>query len=456
MARSRSAEFLNMKRSLLILLTMILSLNIHAGLLLSQAQNKQGTISRHFIIAIDVAYTDHGCISFISQQSTKDCIFRLLDKNDFCSKDYLSLVSYSLGLYNPDFSTFVTIANDPSNNPVKWRQFQNAKAANAALGNTWQWQDMTLKQHLRLFSNGCIGSMQSLAKQYILKTLKTDNPNQICNETILLMVTDEVVNGLDNNYVNEYNNVSCYNPSAFGNHQKEVFDFAKECDANFQFERTSIMNCSGLSLYNRTGTYTDNLIFNNKPNLKVVPYIVRPVVRPAIQAITDIPSPLPIKTVKGGYKLELNANVLSEKYKIHSLDLLLPNEKCNIDINDGNLFIERNKLSDGDSIALLMNVKYVDGIYNGISMTPKIPIYNQGLTLKTKFRLQQDTKILGIIPLHDFFWWFFPNDIQMEIAIWTVILILISILTIIFITFKWFIKKTRYVPNNKDISLVKI
>lgn len=437
----------------MILLTMILSLSVHASLLLSSHEQKQNdVISRHFIIAIDVAYTDHGCYSFISQRATKDCIFNLLNENGFCSNDYLSLVSYSLRLSNPDFSTFVTIAKDPSNKLVKWCQFSNANVASNSMGNTWNWQDMALKQHLSLFPDGRIGSMQSLAKQYILKTLKSDNPQQICNETLLLMITDEVVNGVDNNYVNEYNNVSFYNPSAFNQYKKEVFDFAKECDANFQFERTKIKSCKGLSWDDRT----EALRFNNKPNLKVVPYIARPVVRPAIQAITDIPSPLPIKTVKGGYRLELNANALSEKYEIHSLDLLLSDEKCNIDINDGNLFIERDKLSDGDSIALQMNVKYIDGIYNGISMSPRVPIYNQGLTLKTKFRLQQDTKILGMIPLHDFFWWFFPNDIQMEIAIWTVIIILISIMIIIYLAFKWFRKKTCYIPNNKDISLVKI
>lgn len=445
------AKLRNMKRYLMILLTMTLSLSIHASLLLSLETQKKHNYSRHFVIAVDVSYTDLGCTRFITQQQTKDCIFNLLAKNGFNENDFLSLVSYSLSLGQPDFSNFVTIARDNRGIPVKWRQFENANDASIKLGSAVSWDDMVLRQHLRLCPHPR-GSMQSLAKQYILKTLTSKNPKQICNETLLLMITDEVVNGIDNNYVNEYNEVTFHNPQVFSNLREEVFEFVRECDAMFQFERTKLQNCKEFS----NDKISKNLRFKDKSNLKVVPYIVRPVVRPAIQAITDIPSPLPIKIVKGGYRLELNANVLSKIYEIYSLDLLLPNEKINIDINEGKLFVERDKLSDGDSIALQMDVKYIDGIYNGISMSPRIPIYNQGLTLKTKFRLQQDNKILGMIPLHDSFWWFFPDDIQKEIILWSVILILVVIIFIIYIAFKCFRRRTRYIPQNKDISLVRI
>lgn len=435
---------------------MTLSLFCHASLFLGSKnleykKEEKKAISRHFVIAVDVSYTDFECTRFITQQQTKDCIFNLLAKNGFNENDFLSLVSYSLSLGQPDFSNFVTIARDNRGIPVKWRQFENANDASIKLGSAVSWDDMVLRQHLRLCPHPR-GSMQSLAKQYILKTLTSKNPQHICNETLLLMITDEEANGIDNNYVNEYNQVSFHNSQAFRDLRKEVFAFVRKCDAMFQFERTKLEHCREFS----NDLISNNLIFNQKRNLKVVPYIVRPVVLPAIQSVTDIPIPLPIKTVKGGYKLELNVNVFSEKYEIHSLDLLLPDEKFNININEGNLFIGRDKLSDGDSIALQMEIKYVDGIYNGISMSPKMSVFNQGLTLKTKFRLQQDTKILGMIPLHDSFWWFFPNDIQKEIIIWTVILILVVIIFIIYIAFKWFRRRTRYIPQNKDISLVKI
>lgn len=437
-----------MKWILIILLTISLLLPINAQ------QGVNAAVKRHIVVAVDVAYTDYTCKSFIADENTMDCIFRLLNENGFCSNDYLSFVSYSLNLTNPDFATFVSIANDTFGKPIRWRQYKDASAARQAMKSNWY--DITIGHHFEYIRDGHAGSMQSLVKQYVLKMLKSNQPKELCDETLLLIITDEVVNGVDNNYVNEYANVSFYNISAFDKNKIAVFDFAKECDANFQFVRTKIKNVAGLALDGQVGIFTDDLRFEQKSNLKVVPYIVLPVVRPAIQSITDIPSPLPIKIIKDGYKLDLDVNVLSDKFAINSMDLILADGRHGIDIRDGELLIKRDQLSDGDSIALEMDVRYLDGIYNAISMSPKVMIYKRGLTLQTKFKLQQDTKILGMVPLYDSLWWFFPNDIQMAVMTWNIIIILIFIMLVCYIAFRIFQSITRYVPKNKDISLVKI
>ena len=126
----------------------------------------------------------------------------ILENNSFSKNDYLSFVSYSLNMNSPDFNQFATVAKDSSGKQIKWAQYKNVNEAINQL--TPNWYDITIGHHLH--NNGKVASMQSIAKQYVLKAV-TSTKN-VADETWLLMITDDLVNGVGNNYANEYNTVA--------------------------------------------------------------------------------------------------------------------------------------------------------------------------------------------------------------------------------------------------------
>ena len=274
------------------------------------------------------------------------------------------------------------------------------------------------------------------------------------------MITDEQVNGTDDNYSQEYNNLStCYGADIykFRALKKDVFDFAAKCNNKFQFENTKIKNIRGI--------YTDTLSLGYR-ELKIVPYIVRPVVRPAIQSISNIPSPLPIRRVKGGYSMNIDVKTYSEEYEIKSLSLVLKNDTLTkewgeLEPNDTDnrgkwdLHIGRDNLSDGDTIILEMEVKYNDGIYNSMLMSPRQAQYREGLTLRLKYNAEQEAKILGFIPMCDFLWWFWPNNAQSIVILWDLIILLIIIGIAVYLFYRWFVRINTYVPSNKALKIKK-
>lgn len=414
------------------------------------------SLKRHFIIAVDVAYANSYPKDFIKAPSTRDQIFELLKVNNFNENDYLTFVSYALNLSNPNFETFVSVATDQSHKPIFWRQYEDANVAKNDLSSNWS--DITIEHHQQYISNATIGSMQSLAKEYVLKAASPQRFYFTCDETILLMITDDKVNAVDNNYVNEYYNVSTLDGipySQFESLKGSVFDYAEKCNNNYRIQKISLQGINGLFFNNKDKYFTfDSYNSYLKDKLKIVPYRVLPTTLPSIQTITDIPSTIPFKTVKGGYTLKLDVKMLDERFGFSTLNLVLP-KSCHTIYNNKELFISRDQLTDGDSISLELEVLYKDGIYNGITMSPKNPTYKNGMTLKTKFSLQENTKIMGLIPLHDSFWWFYPNNVEKAVLTWDLIIILIFIMIICYIGFGIFRHITRFTPKNSEISLKK-
>lgn len=410
--------------------------------------------NRHYIFAFDVAYANKGCIDFISSDHMMNIIWKILNENDYTSNDYISVVSYSIDMQNPDFNRFVTVAKDIDGNEIKWARYTNA---DDAIGNfSWNWYDITVGHHKQ---HGRIASMQSLAKQYALKAVAKEN--YAADETWLLMITDDKVNGVGDSYVNEYNIVSTTgNHRIFSALKQEVFSFMGKFNEKIQFENIPIRNMSGEKTYN-LGLGHDKL--------KIIAYKAKPTVLPSIQSVTNIPSPLPIKRVRGGFKLDMDVQSLSNDFIIDSLNLKIKDFIYSIPIKGNTAFIERNQpsidnstfidkdsLSDGDSITLTMTMRYHDGYYNGMLITPTEDIYRQGMTLKTQYKMQDDAKVFGILPLIDLLWWFFPNNAAYAVFTWDVIIVLIFIGIICVIAYRIFRKITRYQPDNKDIIIKRM
>ena len=101
-------------------------------------------------------------------------------------------------------------------------------------------------------------------------------------------------------------------------------------------------------------------------------------------------------------------------------------------------------------------MKYIDGIYNGIIVSPNIDMYKQGMTLKTKYKIQEEAKVFVLFPLVDAFWWFYPNDSMHAVLTWDIIIILLFITVICIFAYRFFRTITLYRPKNEDIFLDKV
>lgn len=396
--------------------------------------------NRHYIFAFDVAYADRGYINAISSARMVSVVKAILENNSFSKNDYLSFVSYSLNMNSPDFNQFATVAKDSSGKQIKWAQYKNVNEAISQL--TPNWYDITIGHHLH--NNGKVASMQSIAKQYVLKAVTSTK--SVADETWLLMITDDLVNGVGNNYANEYNTVATAgNYLAFDKSRNDVFNFVGDFNKKIQFSVIPIKNVSGKKTINLGLGYR---------NLKMIVYAVHPTVLPSIHSVTDMPSTLPIKRVRGGYKIGINIKSLTSEFDIDSIYLNLRGKLIFMPLAHPK-FINKEELSDGDSIAVTMTMKYTDGYYNGILVSPHIETYRQGMTINTQYKMQEEAKVFGLLPLEDAFWWFFPNDSTYAVLTWDIIITLIFIAVICFIAYKIFRTITLYCPKNEDISLEK-
>jgi hypothetical protein len=88
------------------------------------------------------------------------------------------------------------------------------------------------------------------------------------------MITDDKVNAVDNNYVNEYYNVSTLDGipySQFESLKGSVFDYAEKCNNNYRIQKISLQGIKGLFFNNRDKYYTfDSYDSYLKDKLKIV------------------------------------------------------------------------------------------------------------------------------------------------------------------------------------------
>lgn len=400
--------------------------------------------SRHFIIATDVAYTNADFRDYLCSDDMRRVLQTVLKRNHFGKNDYISFVSYAISGANPKFegNGFVRIANDARQSPLAWRQFENA----AEVMNAMNFASVMIWQHLGAVT-GAPSSLQSFAKQYVMKRLGEQEGSTAVDETLLLMITDEKANGDD--YRTEYSNVMTTpssNTMEFRRQKKEVEEFMSLCNKKLQFVVTPI--------FNTKGDRTRDLELLPNTALKIVPYVVLPATRPAIQSITNVPSPLPIRRVRGGYLLNLDAKTINDEYEIQALRLTVNGKTFHSDSGLWRQEIESSQLGDGDSLTLEMDVRYKDGIYNGLLISSADEEHRQGMTLTTRFSLPDEAKIMGVIPLVDALWWWFPNDAFTAVLLWDLLLILAFIAFICWCGYLLFRRLTRFVPENSRISLV--
>ena len=436
-----------MKKTLLIFELILLCCgNVMAGLLLKQYENNKkktyvqqrfSHLNRHFIVAIDGAmpkYTNE-----LLKASTKDYVENLLnDYFEYDKNDFISLVTYQIDLSNPDFKRFAFIPLRSDGLSASW--IQQDKVNFSSIGN---WANLTVNQQNR-FVGLNKASFRSAAKQYIMQAVKQKS-QVVANETYIILLSDEKVNGIDDNYQLEWNNISSALGSRIAPCKDEVFSTLKGINQKFQFEPVMFY-----------GQYKHEFAHIAREPFVLAIYKVRPTVIPSIQSIAkNIPAQLPFKKVRGGYAFDLNLETADSIYSVSRMELTLigKNKKYTSDSCTLTQTIGKEFLSEGDTVTLKVWVNYKDGIYNGLVMDPYDKDYQKGLTITQSVIFKDDAKIFGKITMPDFLWWFWADDIQAIVIFWDVVFILLFIIVVCILAYKWFKSVTSYVPNNDSIKI---
>lgn len=399
-------------------------------------QQRNAHLNRHFIVAIDGAMPKYTYELF--KTSTKDYVENLLNKYfDYNKKDYLSLVTYQIDLSNPDFNRFAFVPQLSNGNRAAW--IQQSEVDFSVLGD---WASMVYLQHNRLVGINK-ASFQSAAKQYILKAVQ-QNSNIGTNETYIILLSDEKVNGVDDNYQLEWNNISTSKGSRIAPYREEVFSKLRNINQRFLFEP--------IKFY---GQYKHEFAHISKEPFVLAVYKVRPTIIPSIQSIANIPAQLPFKKVRGGYAFDLDLSTIDPMYSVIKTELTLndKNKKYSIKGCKQTQTIDKQLLSEGDTVTLKVWLNYKDGIYNGLVMNPYDEDYQKGLTITQSVVFKDDAKIFGKIEMPDFLWWFWADDVQAIVIFWDVVFILLFIIIICILAYKAFKAVTAYIPNNDSIKI---
>lgn len=400
-------------------------------------------LSNHYIIAFDRS------IPRYRQYYESIEILKMLDatimENNFNYKqDYISIVGYTMEYGNPSIDGYVR-AYSSNGTPIIWYKLEEENFFK--LFPNWP-----IGQPVLDYYNSTYGSMQSLSKPYsIIETRTQKNSVSLANKTFLYMITDEEVNGTDDNYQQEWKRASeCYgsNYSMFNKISEDVFSTLQMFNEEFKFLQIQL---------NRDNSMVDRIPISSDGVYKIVPYEVVSVDRPSVYAITDMPSPLPLQRVKGGFLLKINTHSLLEKYIIKNINILTSDGQLLGSSDSGKLelFIPSEKVNVGDVISLSLTVILKDGLYDGVIISPANTRYHDGMVVNQVVKIQNEAKILGILPLSDSFWWWFPNDIFSAVMIWDLLILLILIFIVGYIFYRCFVRINTYSPANDKIKINK-
>lgn len=401
---------------------------------------KADNLSKHYIFAFDLTIHQKYDRDFTSLRVI-NILDSLLNHNGFDkSKDYVSVVFYTLDLSNPDMNNFVKPCK-LDGMPLLRKQIGEKRLSK--LLSDWPYYQP---------KHGAYASMQSLCKPYAVMETKTSDTTAYVDKTILLIISDQKVNGTDDNYDLEWDRVSklpLANIPRFNSIKPEASKTWTAFNEDFKFSR------SKLKYGNRE---IDEVYISADGVYRIVPYEVKTADAPSIHSVTDLPSPLPMKRVRGGFMVNATPHSLNEKYNISHVEINDARGNLLAQSDDGSLdvLLKSKQIKVGDTICVKMSLRFNDGLYDGVIISSENPRFKEGMTIKQAIKLQDEAKVMGLLPLSDFFWWWFPNDVFTAVMIWDLIFLLALIALIGYILYKLFVKINSYIPSNENIKIKKI
>lgn len=400
-------------------------------------------LPNHYIIAFDRSIPRYRQ-DYKSSEIIKMLDATLMENNFNYKQDYISIVGYTMEYSNPSIDRYVRAYNN-NGTPILWHKLEGENIFE--LFPNWP-----IGQPELYYNNSTYGSMQSLSKPYsIIETRTQENSVSLANRTFLYLVTDEEVNGTDDNYQQEWKRASecaVSNYSMFNKISDDVFSTLQMFNEEFKFLQIQL---------NMDNSMVDNIPISDDGVYKIVPYEVVSVDRPSVYAITDMPSPLPLQRVKGGFLLKIDTHSLLEKYIIKDISILTSDGQLLGSSDSGKLelFIPSEKVNVGDVISLSLTVILKDGLYDGVIISPTNSRYQDGMIVNQVVKIQNEAKILGVVPLSDSFWWWFPNDIFSAVMIWDLLILIILIFIVGYTFYRCFVIINTYSPANDKIKIKK-
>lgn len=373
----------------------------------------------HVIVAFDRAIPNYQ--SKYSDVSTLCSIDNFIKQELQFDKLYLSVVGYALNGKYPDIGRFVMPYTDSVGKPVLWCNYES-------LVKQFPHWPLGEPTGTRNYVNPA--SMQSLAKPYCVMETAVREKSQWAEATYVLFVTDEKVQGIDDDYAAEWKKMNSYNYGAYKRIEHQVFQRLQRFNEKYRFEIHK-----RITLYNQYAMVMYKLLSASKPS---------------IFSVSDMPSPLPIRRVRGGYMIDCRVKSKEVNYKVCDWTVIGADGKAFERNSEGNLFVRSSMLNDGDSIEIRMVLQQADSLYGGVLLNKS---NCRGMALRQAVRINDGNKIWGVMPLSDTFWWWMPDDVMAAVKIWEYIIF------ILFISFLAYIYRTLskylglYRPSNKRISM---
>lgn len=427
-------------------------------------------LNRHFIISIDGALASVDYRRILQSDGTRRAVEDVLKSFQLTTEDYVSIVSYRLNLSDPRFDSFVYVSEDKNDQKILWRHLNGH-----GLSELGDWADIVYEKPSRAINyESNKASFQSGAKPYILQSCRSFD-GHMANETFVIMLTDNDVNGVGNNWGSEW-----YEMYTAQSVSRERF---LRCEKDVQETITATFNRFQFKPYDVCGKEALVLGSGYAKNGKSLPYVimvykVEPFKQP-LQAITHVPAPFPIRRVRGGYRIDFDLPSHNSAYEIDKIDFkvsgsnevltslsnpsILKAKKLNDDMAQAienrtrlQAKLRGQDLDKGDTVELKVWISYKDRIYGGVTMNPYDSCFKDGLVIRQIFTFPNEAKVFGIFPMFDLFWWFWPDDIQKIVIFWDVIITILVTLLIIWVIRRYIEKKSLYIPNDKRIKIKKI
>lgn len=365
------------------------------------------------IVALDVRSRVK---TYWSASSISNCISGILAKNNI-KPDNVSGVLYGIEEGAPTPTGFSKLKVEPE--PVR---------------NSYVGLLETLHSQIPY---GTFYSITSFAKPYSLMALKG---KQNTNRTFMVIITDGVYNGNDDYY---------------GEASYVKNRFTEEGKNQFKKEIKSVQTnyfCQFIEQRSINGGYVQLYEF-----IPLQQYF-------ALESVLSFPHNIIAERKKGEYQVKFPiVGIKNDDYKIERLvvtvssgggDIIFkeevkPDKELSINIPNDKVY----GMVSSANIEVRAWVKLCDGIYNNTILHPEGSKLQgaEGLSRRINIKLEDDAKILGVLPLPNFLFYlsFWTSSQTTAANSWAWILIFIAIAAVVYIIYK----SNIYKPDTKEIKI---
>jgi hypothetical protein len=405
--------------------------------------------NRHIVILIDAAPAPY--YQYLLQDSSElpNKISQFLkEKNLYNKGDYLSIVSYALGVGNmqgQNLKKFITIPKYHGET-LSWQQF-NTKVPILDLKNNWS--SISYSQHISKLEDP-IGSVNSLRLYYALRAVSSKAENLAANSLYVITISDDIHQGNDDiaGELRKLLQISPLDAKVQKSIQDESTRFSNGIKKNFSF----LTDPSKRIIDNKSSLYPFQLVVTE----------VKPSREPSIQSLLHLPIIPDLKRIRGGYRLDIQVPQVDPSYKLEKMELTITTPKADdqlFETSEDHLSIilpTNNILTDSVSATLRAWVRFKDGVYNGMVLNPYDTDY-PGLNMTQQLVTRDEPKILGLMRVSDAWWFsFLPDTYEDVVIVYSTVIWLIVVAAIAAMAMYIIKKMSTYIPATQSIKIYPV